>query len=153
MCSRAAVTATAAAVCVSLLSTGCQVRAHHDKAYVRRAGGISLLHATLPPGEALIKVRNENVKPARVVLARVDSPQTPLPVGSDGTVPVGGVADLEYDGDGYRVLLKPDDLAPYFAHGRTETTLHLHLKRDYYVLFSNRPGDYRAGGSALLHVA
>ncbi|MCI0441263.1 MAG: hypothetical protein L0177_19345 [Chloroflexi bacterium] len=67
-------------------------------------------------------------------------------------MPVGTAADLEYQGDGYRVLLKPDDLAPYFARGRTETTLHLYLRPGHYVLFSNMPGDYEAGRSAMFLV-
>lgn len=141
-----------AACGVALVSSGCQVRAHQTDAFVRRAGGISLTHPTMPAGEALIHVRNDSVEPARLVFAKVDSPDVRLPVGPDGTVPVGTAADLEYTGAGYKVLVKPDDVAPYFAHGRTTTTLHLHLTHGYYVLFSNRPGDYEGGRRTVLKV-
>jgi hypothetical protein len=135
-----------------MASAGCQVRAHRTKAYVRRAAGISIVRPVLPQGEALIEVHNDSTEPARLVLARVPSANTRLPVDANGVVPMGTAADLEYQGSDYRVVLKSDDIAPYFAHGRTSTTLHLFLRRGFYVLFSNRPGDYAAGRQTVLRV-
>ena len=124
---------------------GCgQVRAHKIKAFVRAQGTISVVGVPVPAGEALIKVKNDSPDRARIVLARTRVPGDQLPV-RDGRVPVGGTADLTYDGAGYRVVQKVDDLAPFFARGQTSTVLHVHLQAGTYVLFSNLPGDYERG--------
>jgi hypothetical protein len=125
-----------------------QVRAHSVKAYVRQQGGITLTRTRVPDGEALIKIKNDSREPARMVLVKLDTAEAGragLPSGSGGVVPVGSEADLEYRGDGYRVVMKIDDLAPYYSRGQTSATMHVHLQQGRYVLFSNMPGDYRSG--------
>jgi hypothetical protein len=128
----------------SMAGCGGQVRARVVKAFVRERGGVSLTRTTLPSGETIIKIKNDSREPARMVLARV-SRDGPLPVGKGGVVDVGDRADVEHSGDGYRVLVKIDDLAPFFANANTSAPMHLFLRPAKYVLFSNRPGDYAAG--------
>lgn len=142
----------ALAACVSACG---QFRAHEVEAYVREAGGISVDNPSIEPGEALIRITNDSREPARIVLARLEpevGDVAALPLRSDGTVDVGTDADIVYDGPGYRVLSKIDDLSPHFARMHTEGTIHVHLPPGRYVLFSNLPGDFAAGRWAQLDV-
>jgi hypothetical protein len=143
---RLALAALASVAAVASPACG-QVRAHSVKAYVRQQGGITLTRTQVPDGEALIKIKNDSREPARMVLVKLDAAagRAGLPSGTGGVVPVGSEADLEYRGDGYRVVMKIDDLAPYYSRGQTSATMHVHLQQGRYVLFSNMPGDYRSG--------
>jgi hypothetical protein len=148
---RIALAALASAALVTGPACG-QVRAHSVKAYVRQQGGITLTRTRVPDGEALIKIKNDSREPARMVLVKLDGSAAALPSGAGGVVPVGSEADIEYRGRGYRVVMKIDDLAPYYSRGQTSATMHVHLEQGQYVLFSNMPGDYRSGRRAELAV-
>lgn len=127
-------------------STACvPLRAQKLDVFVRQQPGVSIEQSAVRDGETLIKVRNDRRDESRVVLVKLLGDTRTLPVGDDGTVPVGSAADIEFEGDGYRVVARPDDLAPTYASIRTKTVVHAHLETGRYVLFSNFPGDYEAG--------
>lgn len=137
----------AALVALAVILAACgQIKAHELEAFVLQDGTIAIEgEPHVARGEALIRVQNDSRDPARIVLAKLDDGVRTLAARPAGIVDVGSTADLTYDGEDYRVVAKIDDLAPHFARGQTENTIHIHLDPGTYALFSNFPGDVASG--------
>jgi len=146
------------AVLLSLGVSGCRTDAAKTKAYVTRDGKVVLEPAPRTKGETIIRIENNSPGKRQLVLVLLDEGQDPALLGTVGdVVPMGKPSDIEYRGDGYRVVEKLEDMRPYYGGDqRVVTTLHTYLRNGSYVLMSNLPGDYakglwvpfRIGGSA-----
>jgi len=116
--------------------------------FVTRDKKVVVDRVTLPAGETILKVENDDGARHTVVLARLTLTglkPTELPTVA-GQVPTGKASKQRFTGDGYEVVAKTDDLKAYFnGPNRVTALFHVHLDPGRYVVFSNQPGDYAAG--------
>ena len=116
--------------------------------YVTRDKKVVLDRVSVPAGETILKVENDDGEKHTVVLARLTDDRlaaTELPT-VGGQVVTGKASKQRFTGDGYEVVAKSDDLKAYFnGPNRVTTLFHVHLDPGRYLVFSNQPGDYAAG--------
>jgi len=128
-------------------TTGCVTDAQKSRAFITRAGTIVLEPPPAGKGETILRIENNDAAEHKLVLLRLEAGVEPtqLPL-VDGVLPVGDPGDLEYDGDGYRVVEKLDTMRPYYGGDqRVVKTVHTYLGAGDYVLMSNLPGDFGKG--------
>jgi hypothetical protein len=145
----------AAALSIALALTGCDVNAAKSTVFITKDSRIVIQELPAKVGEVIFDIENNDDTKHKLILVRLDEGVKPeaLPVGADGMIDVGRPRDLEFDGDGYRVLEKLESMRPFFGGSRrSKTVLHTHLSPGRYVVLCNLPGHYERGELAGLEI-
>lgn len=136
------------AVVMVIASCTFDLSAQEAEVFITRDGRIVFESAPTSVGETIFTIENNHAEPHQLVLARLEGiGPDELPVDpSTGMVPTGRPSDLRYQGPGYMVTNKMEDMRPYFGSGeRITLTLHTYLEAGTYILFGNLPSSYQAG--------
>jgi hypothetical protein len=121
------------------------------EAFLTRDGRLVATPAQVTAGETIIEIRNDEQSRQRPVLVRRTAGPDPLPI-EGGIVPVGAESDLEFEGSGYFLESKLDEMKAYFSGEPIISTIHIYLEPGTYELFSNLRGHYEGGKRATITV-
>lgn len=147
--------AVAVAVLVATVLAGCEIDAAKGRVFITRESRIVVDQKPAKPGETIIDVENNDDARHKLVLLRLVGDAAPgkLPVRGDGTIEVGKPGDIEYDGEGYRVVEKLEEMRPYYGGDRRiMAKVHTYLEPGRYVFACNLPGGYQKGVWAELRI-
>jgi len=136
--------------------SGCDaLRAQKADIFITREATIFLDPPPTETGEAILTIENDDDAEHRPLIIRLDegTSMAELEVGEDGRLDVGRPIDLEFQGDGYRVVAKLDTMRPYYGQStRIKTVVHVHLRQGMYAIVDNLPGGIDAGTFAVFEV-
>lgn len=143
---------TAALVVAALPGCTTALRAPRTLVFVSPQEELVATPVTATQGEGLLVLENRGSTDATLALAHLDPGVTRLPT-IDGVVPIGDAEDLTYRGDGYRIVVKSDELRRSIAGRPTaKQTLHPYLRSGTLVVFDTARGRYEDGAFVVIEV-